>query len=78
MGTCKFLHKPVSSSLATETLKEVENITLKYLTLQKMEVEVQVPCFSGKVQVFPVRLTQGKSVTILRIISLFATQVATI
>ena len=68
----------MSSSLATETLKEVENITLKYLILQKIEVEVQMHCFLGKVQVFTMRLTQGKSVTVLRLISLFVTQVATI
>ena len=50
-------------SLATETLKDVENITLKYLILQKIEVEVQMHCFSGKVQVFTMRPTQGESVT---------------
>ena len=65
-------------SLATETLKDVENITLKYLILQKIEVEVQMHCFSGKVQVFTMRPTQGKSVTILRVISLFVKQVVTI
>ena len=65
-------------SLATETLKDVENITLKYLILQKIEVEVQMHCFSGKVQVFTMRPTQGESVTILRVISLFVTQVVTI
>ena len=59
----------MSSSLATETLKEVESITLKYLILQKIEVEVQMNCISGKVQVFTMRLTQGKSVNILRVIS---------
>ena len=65
----------MSSSLATETLKEVENITLKYLILQKIEVEVQMHCFLGKVQVFTMRLTQGKSVTILRVISFLSLSV---